>query len=290
MSPPKDEKVGIMTRKDTKPRNGEVWCALPVYNNADTVQDVASRCRKFISNVLIIDDGSEDADLREMFSDTDIEVVRHAANRGKGEALRTAFHHIYNRNGAFMIALDADGQHYPEDIPLFIDTLDDNAIILGARNKIIGEMPFMTRFGWRLSDFCTTIETGQSVNDTQSGFRAYPVRNVAQLPFRCSRYDFETEVLARAAWEGAEFRSVSVRAWYPPPDERVTSFCSFMDNLRITLTHTRLLARRLLLRPHKRNVSRHNSIIELIKRPSKLFKKRRERKMLRRRKLRSLLR
>lgn len=278
-----------MSQNDFKSRNGEVWCALPVYNNAGTVQDVASRCREFLPNVLIIDDGSEDADLREMFSDTDIKVIRHPVNRGKGEALRTALYHIHKKNGAFMIALDADGQHYPEDIPLIIDALDESAIILGARHKIIGKMPIMTRFGWRLSDFCTTVETGQSVDDTQSGFRAYPVQNVAKLQFRCRRYDFETEVLARAAWEGTEFRSVSVRAWYPLPEERVTNFCSFMDNLRIALTHCRFLARRLLLRPHKRYVSRRDSIIELIKNPSILLKKRRE-KMLRRQRLRSLLR
>lgn len=267
------QEKGIAPLLETEERYGDIWVALPAYNNAETVLDIATRCRKILANVLVIDDGSNDADLCDLLSDTEVELIRHPVNRGKGEALRSALKHIDERGGRFMISIDSDGQHLPEDIPLFLEALDENAIIIGARNTVIGEMPSKSRFGRSFSDFWVTLETGQPVEDTQSGFRAYPVRHMVKLPLKCRRYDFEIEVLARASWAGLEIRSIPVRVWYAPANERISSFRPFMDNLRISLTHTRLIGRRLLPWPHKRLVPRRFSTLEFLKHPSKLFKK-----------------
>jgi uncharacterized protein (DUF2062 family) len=65
-------------------------------------------------------------------------------------------------------------------------------------------------------------------------------------------YDFEAEVLAKAAWAGIRFQEVPIEVWYPPSKERVSSFRPFIDNLRFTLMHIRLITRRLLPLPHKK--------------------------------------
>ncbi len=251
----------------------DIWCIIPVYNNAATVESVATESRKHIDNVLVVDDGSTDADLRQMFSDRDIHVQRHEKNRGKGAALQSGFEYTAVRGASFAITIDGDGQHFPEDIPRFISELNNDAVIIGAREDIIGNMPRHSRFGLKFSDFWVRLETGRPVKDTQSGFRAYPVQHIINLALRCSHYDFEIEVLARAAWAGLEIKSIPVKVRYEAPGQRVSSFRPFVDNLRISLTHCRLLGRRMLPLPFKRLVPREFSPTEFFRHPVRVLKR-----------------
>ena len=98
-------------------------CVIPVYNNINTIEDVVRRARSVIDNVLVIDDGSSDADLTEVLQHLAVEVVRHRENLGKGAALNTALNILDQRNIDYMITLDGDGQHFPEDIPMIIEAL-----------------------------------------------------------------------------------------------------------------------------------------------------------------------
>ena len=254
-------------------RRADVWCVIPSHNNAGTVKEVAEKCLKLLPHVVVVDDGSQDADLREMFAGTDVVVLRHPENRGKGAALRTALDHLAAAGATYMITIDADGQHFPEDIATFLPLLREDRIIVGERREVVGDMPGKSRFGRKFSDFWVLLETGQAVSDTQSGFRAYPVRPLMQLPLQCSRYDFEIEVLARAAWAGLELISAPIKVWYAPRAERISSFRPFMDNLRISLTHMRLIGRRLLPWPSKRLVPRKVPPFELFTNPRAAMKR-----------------
>jgi glycosyltransferase involved in cell wall biosynthesis len=229
-----------------------IWCAIPVYNNAATILDVAQRCRAQMDNVIVVDDGSTDSDLRDLLKSVDITVLRHPTNLGKGAALLTAFKHAAERGGEYVITLDGDGQHFPEDIPHFVSRLKPDTILLGRRDKITGEMPRSSRFGRRFSDFWIYVETARSVSDSQSGFRAYPLKHVLALPMWSRHYNFEMEILTRALWAALKVESVPIRVWYPHRAERVSSFRPLMDNLRISRVHVRLIARRLLPIPHRR--------------------------------------
>ena len=224
----------------------DLWCCIPVYNNAGTIADIARRCRARMENVLVIDDGSTDANLLELLRPLDVRVIRHEKNLGKGAALLTGFRHAADSGGQFLITLDGDGQHSPEDIPRFTSHLRLDTIVLGHRAEIRGTMPRSSRFGRRFSDFWIFAETGRWVLDSQSGFRAYPVRPVLELPIWSRHYNFEMEVLTRALWAGLQVQSVPIHVWYPGQGDRVSSFRPFRDNIRIARAHLRLLARRLL--------------------------------------------
>lgn len=230
----------------------DTWCVIPVYNNAGTIVDVATRARAQMERVIVIDDGSTDADLRDLLKSSDVEVIRHETNRGKGQALLTAFRAVHERGGRYAITLDGDGQHFPEDLPRFMPHLAPNTILVGRRDVVTGEMPKRSRFGRRFSDFWIWLETFRTVQDSQSGFRAYPVESVLQLYYWSKHYNLEVEVLTRALWAGLKVESVPIRVWYPPAAERISSFKPFKDNLRITRLHVRLLLRRLLPLPHRK--------------------------------------
>lgn len=230
-----------------------IWCAIPVYNNAGTILDVAARCRKQLEHVVVIDDGSTDADLRERLRDLDVTVLRHPQNLGKGAAILTALRYAAERGATYVLTIDGDGQHFPEDIPSFLPHLDRDTILLGAREEVVGNMPRSSRFGRELSDFWILVETGAALRDTQCGFRVYPVKPLMKMPFFSRHFNFEIEVLTRAIWGGLRVAKVPVRVWYPPQgDTRVTSFHPIRDNVRISLAHSRLVGRRLLPVPYKR--------------------------------------
>ena len=71
-------------------------CVIPVYNNGERALDIIRRARQQVPDVLVIDDGSTDQDLTAIFSGTDIRVIRHEMNCGKGAALKTAIRQMIN--------------------------------------------------------------------------------------------------------------------------------------------------------------------------------------------------
>ena len=92
------------------------------------------------------------------------------------------------------------------------------------------------------------------------------------MDFKGAHYDFEAEVLAKAAWAGLRLKTVSIDVHYPKPEERVSSFKPFMDNLRISLIHSMLVGRRLLPLRHKRLMEEKKTDMTLFRHPGKFLK------------------
>jgi glycosyltransferase involved in cell wall biosynthesis len=252
-----------------------VWCVVPVFNNRETVAQVVSECRAIVPHVLVVDDGSTDANLVELLSGFDVVVVRHEQNLGKGQAILTASRYVEAQGGEYIITIDADGQHLPKDIHKFLPLLREDipSIIIGCRDFTTENVPASSRFGRSFANFWLLVETGKLIGDCQSGFRAYPVRYLNQLVFKGSRYDFEAEVLAKAAWAGLALKTVDIDVIYPKPEERVSSFKPFLDNLRLTRIHTMLVGRRMLPIGHRKLVENRNKLdVSLLRHPGKVLR------------------
>ena len=253
-----------------------IWCVIPTYNNKDTIRNVALSARGHLKNILVIDDGSTDIDVRSILLDTDITVLRHDKNKGKGAALMTALKFIKENNAKFMITIDADGQHYVQDIDKFIPLLEDSkeSIIVGVRDFNNQLVPGKSRFGRSFSNFWLRLETGVSIEDSQSGFRVYPVKHLAMIKLDGKHYDFEVEVLTRGVWSGLKLRTVPIKVYYPKEGMRVTSFKPFRDNLRISIMHIRLIGRRLFPFPYPRVLPKERQALNLkiLLHPFKLLK------------------
>ncbi|MEE9118578.1 MAG: DUF2062 domain-containing protein, partial [Calditrichia bacterium] len=251
-----------------------IWCAVPVFNNKDTVKSVVTGCSSVLNNIVVVDDGSTDADISLLLSDIDVVVLKHEKNLGKGQAILTAAKYVEAHGGHYMITIDADGQHNPDDIEKFIPLLheSDSSIVIGCRNFNTDNVPGKSRFGRKFANFWLRMETGIHIDDCQSGFRAYPVRYLNQIKFRGSRYDFEAEVLAKAAWAGLDLKTITVDVSYPKPEYRVSSFKPFLDNLRISHIHSMLIGRRLLPWRHKRLIHTKKSDFKIPRHPGKFLK------------------
>ena len=252
---------------------------IPVYDNERTVLQVALEARRLHPHVLVIDDGSTRLpdDFDNILQTNDIRLIRHPQNCGKGVALQTALKDLHERHVDYMITLDADGQHSPSDIPAFIDLLEKEGqnrdlLVIGTRDFNTPNVPDSSKFGRKFSNFWIKLETGVTCADTQSGFRAYPVEPLSKLKFHCTRYNFEIEVLTRGLWGGLQLRELPIHVTYEPPEQRISHFHPWKDNVRLSLLHTTLVTRRLLLFPHKRIVPKPKlQLPSLWKHPNEFF-------------------
>jgi glycosyltransferase involved in cell wall biosynthesis len=207
---------------------------IPAYQAAATIDDVVRGTRALLPDVLVVDDGSTDA-TGALASAAGATVLRQEPNAGKGAALVRGFHHWEARGFTHAVTLDADGQHYPDEIPVLLRAAaaDPHALVVGVRRKEGQEISTASRFGNWVADTLMEQLAGQALPDTQSGFRVYPLLATLALPTVGRRYDFETEVLFRAARRGIPLVGVPVRVFYPPVAERVSHFDPWRDTLRI---------------------------------------------------------
>lgn len=229
---------------------------IPLYNHAATVRAVVEGVLAIHDQVLVVDDGSTDFG-GDTLGGLPVALLRHERNRGKGAAIMTAARQARRQGMTHILTIDADGQHDPADIPLFFRRLSEGplTVVVGKRNFATANVPASSRFGRKFSNFWLRLQTGQSLGDTQSGFRAYPLAVLEGLRLNEIHYSFEVEVLVKAAWAGVPLADVDISVYYPPAGERISHFRGFMDNLRLTLLNTKLTMRSVAPWPHRRIVA-----------------------------------
>jgi len=222
--------------------NIRVCIGIPVYNNPETLAGVVQGCLGACNfPILIIDDGSDKPAAGLIESNPRVKVIRHEKNYGKGAAIQTAFNHCTAEGFTHLITIDADGQHFPNNIPTFVEEVIKKPwdIIIGARK--LSDAPTVSKFGKEFSNFWVWVQTGIRVDDSQSGFRAYPLFCIQTLKLTRKRYDCELEILVKAAWRNVSISSVDIDVYYPSPDERVSHFDKWWDNVRISTMNTALV-------------------------------------------------
>jgi glycosyltransferase involved in cell wall biosynthesis len=221
----------------------KVCILVPTFNNAGTLAALLMDLQPFGAYIIVVNDGSTD-DTEDILSRfPGIHSVSYSPNRGKGYAIRQGFHTAVDHGFENTITIDSDGQHFAKDLPAFLTALDNNpgSLIIGARNMDQASVPEKSSFGHRFSNFWFRVETGIGLPDTQSGFRLYPVKRLQSMTFVTSRFEFEIEVIVRAAWKSIPVISVPVSVYYAPPEERVSHFRPFTDFTRISILNTFLV-------------------------------------------------
>ena len=119
-------------------RERGICVVIPTYNNASTICDVVSRARLQCDDVIVVCDGSTDGTAELLRSMEGITLVENARNGGKGEALKLGFRKAISMGFAYAVTLDADGQHFPEDIPVLLSAniKHPGKLIVGQRREI----------------------------------------------------------------------------------------------------------------------------------------------------------
>ncbi len=221
----------------------KVCILVPTFNNAKTLAILLDDLNSFNAFIIVVNDGSTDETDKILLQFPEIQSISYSPNRGKGYALRQGFRVAVEKGFDYAISIDSDGQHFAKDIPAFLKTLEKNpgSLIIGARNMDQHSVPAKSSFGHRFSNFWFRVETGIELPDTQSGFSLYPVTRLQSMTFITRRFEFEIEVIVRAAWKGIPVISVPVSVYYAPPEERVSHFRPFIDFTRISILNTILV-------------------------------------------------
>lgn len=227
--------------------NSTHFCVLvPTYNNHKTLRKVLDSVLDFTPNIIIINDGSTDETSTILKDYSQLTQIHHAKNSGKGMALRNGFKKAIELNFEYAITIDSDGQHFATDIPNFLAEIQKqpDSLLIGSRNMTQENVPKKSSFGNKFSNFWFWFETGIKLDDTQSGFRLYPLRLIPKK-YYTNKFEFEIEVIVRSAWKGILVKNIPIQILYDPT-ERVSHFRPFKDFTRISILNTVLVLNALL--------------------------------------------
>jgi glycosyltransferase involved in cell wall biosynthesis len=226
-------------------RSGEPRFAviIPTYNHGGRVATVVRQAMSLGCSVFVVDDGSTDDTLTLLRSVSGIHLLVHARNRGKGAALVTGMR-AAAEVADYAVTIDADGQHDPVDALKLMAAIPANRRVIVVGRRDMADAPWTSRKGRHFSNFWVRASGGPKLTDSQSGFRIYPLPETLNLGVVARRYQFEVEVLARAAWQGIPVREATISADYGSALPRISHFHPFVDFMRNFGAFSRLITRR----------------------------------------------
>jgi glycosyltransferase involved in cell wall biosynthesis len=207
-----------------------VAAVIPAYHEEKHIADVVRRTVEQLDHVLVVDDGSADATASAARS-AGAEVVVHPQNLGKGESIKTGLRRWLDRNFNYVIVLDGDGQHLPEEIARFLEAASSTRaeLLLGTRMSDVREMPLVRRLVNRYMSNKISRLCGQPIPDTQCGFRMVHRSLIPDLLGGAERFDYETEMLIVASRKGCRVESVPITTVY---SDEVSSIHPVRDTIR----------------------------------------------------------
>ncbi len=228
-----------MSLRDSWP--ADIYVLVPAYNAARSLRRLIPDLLVLIprSNLCVADDGSAD-ETRDVCVELGVECVSNPVNKGKGAALVRGFAHLLEEKRAqWIVTMDADGQHSPQDLGQFLrEALQypDAGVIVGRRIMRPGTMPLARICSNVLTSAILSLATGQRILDSQCGFRAYSSGLLRAAPCKFERFEMESEILMRACRKGFSVNFVPVQTLYFSTQSHISHVADTLRWLRAILT------------------------------------------------------
>jgi len=196
----------------------KIVASIPCFNTEPYIADIVSATRKYVDQVIVIDDGSSDT-TSESARKAGACIIHHGRNKGYGEAIKSCFKGARDANADILVILDGDGQHKPDEIPRLIAP-----ILRGEADLTIGsrfgtervDIPPYRRFGIRVITAIFNLGSRTKVSDAQSGFRAYSRKIFASCTLSERGMSVSIETLEKARHMGAIIKETPVSCSYTP--------------------------------------------------------------------------
>lgn len=188
------------------------YAVIPAYNEAERVVRTIAEVKKYLPDIIVVDDGSHDNTFVAA-KQTGVTVLQHKVNLGKGAAVKTGCDYALLAGATQLIVLDADTQHDPHEIPLFQNALKKNDLIFGYRQNN-NTMPAVLQFGnWVISTSLRVL-CHMNVNDSQCGYRAFTSQAYSKIRWNASDYYMETEMIMNAGKHHVTYSQVPIKTIY----------------------------------------------------------------------------
>ena len=253
---------------------------IPTYNNEKTLTRVLDAVLLYgnKNEIFVVNDGATDStsDILLKYNEK-LTVLTNIVNKGKGYSIKKGVKQALKEGFDYMITMDSDGQHFAEDIPKIINEIEKNRgnVIMGSRNMNQESVPGKSSFGNKFSNFWFYAETGIKLPDTQTGFRAYPLKPLKGMKLFTNKFELEIEIIVRLAWKNIKFSPVEIKVLYDP-NERVSHFRPGRDFFRISVLNSILMLFALLVYYPRKILSKETLLKikeETIKKNESSFKK-----------------
>jgi len=226
------------------------WMVLiPAYNEATTIEPLVRSVLALKPDQLVmVNDASIDqtSAILHSLSDAEFTIIDNPSNLGKACSLWHGFEHAIEQDYDVVITMDGDGQHRAEDISLLLKKYTENpdSLVIGARERNLKTQPLGRFLANRFANFWISWAAGYGVSDSQSGFRAYPVKLLKKIAALKSSegFVFESEVIIEAAWQGHYTSVVTIPTIYHK-NRRASHFQPWQDIKKIT----KMVAKRLVI-------------------------------------------
>lgn len=189
-----------------------IWVVVPACNEEKTLSRIISGIKQYSRNIIIIDDGSKDSTYT-IAKKANVIVLKHAINLGKGAALKTGCDYALSLGAKKIIVMDADAQHDPQEIPMFVESLATNDIVFGYR-KLNKNMPLVLKLGNFVINKVILLVYGMNIKDSQSGYRAFTAKAYKKIRWSATDYSMESEMIANAGKHKLKYAELPIETIY----------------------------------------------------------------------------
>ena len=217
----------------------KVLIAIPVFNEADAT-DIIKRVRKYNTDVLVVDDGSTVGIGNNLKAVGNVYSIVHSRNYGYGKTIIDAFEFAIIKNYDYLITIDSDGQHEPEEISLFLSKIpfNDYDILSGTRYlfpvKLDKEVPQERYYvNKEVTEILNQI-TGFNLTDSFCGFKAYKVDKLKVLHLTESGYGMPLQLWIQAWKHCLKVKEIPVKLVYKDLSKR---FKGLLENPEARLSY-----------------------------------------------------
>lgn len=229
---------------------------IPVYNHPHYIQALLEHLNQFALPIILVNDGSDEAcsQLLRTLATTfkHVVLVEHVLNQGKGQAVITGLNKAFELGLSHALQIDADGQHDWADVAKFLEISQQHPQAMVIGQPIFDEsVPKGRLYGRYATHVWVWINSlSFEIKDSMCGFRVYPLAQTIHILNTAKfqpRMGFDSEILVRLKWENVPFINVPTKVIYP--EQGISHFHVWRDNLGMSKAHSRLLAGMLLRLP-----------------------------------------
>jgi glycosyltransferase involved in cell wall biosynthesis len=183
--------------------------------------------------VIAVDDGSKDNSLNLIKKIDNVEIIILDKNYGKGTALKAGFSLAIELDFDIILTLDADLQHDPEFIPVFLDAIKKCDLVIGNRLSDLKSMPYHRILSNYLTSFLLSLKLKKIIKDSQCGYRAYKKKVLQKISIHSSGFEAESEIIVRAVREKFSIGFVDIPTIYGNEKSKMKSFQAIKGFLKI---------------------------------------------------------
>ncbi|MCP4705383.1 MAG: glycosyltransferase family 2 protein [candidate division Zixibacteria bacterium] len=201
---------------------------IPAFNAALHLEELLTRIKNIdpTIDILVINDGSTDktAAIVESQNYQNCTILTNKTNRGKGYSLKRGFAYAFDNNYDYLITIDADLQHCPEEITQFAIKKNKGHICIGSRDLSMSKMPIGRWLSNNLTSFMVSIFGGKVIKDSQSGFRMFDLKVLKKMKADSNKFDFESELLFQTGLLNINVDDVPIDTIYKNENSSISHF------------------------------------------------------------------